>query len=495
MIVYYVKEAPMVKTSILILVCLFILSPFFVRAGDDAFTEMDNSNAVLTGKWTKATSPRACDNSYSYARCTGTDGISKQARFDSTVYGVTASSTGSYSVYVHWAGHPNATTAAHYRIFDGSTQVGACTTNQRVLTGEWIYCDTVQLTSGNPFSVVLGNDCEGRKIVIADAVRLVKTDSGDPGPAGPTGPQGPTGLTGGIGPAGATGPEGPTGLTGGIGPAGATGPEGTTGLTGATGPQGPQGDTGATGATGPQGPAADITALQAQVTALTATVNSQAVQIANLQQITQYMSVDNSTINGLAGPHVIFSGANVHIESGAGATNDNGSLTGLGNLVIGYNEMVFNSSAQRGGSHNLIVGPEHTYSSYGGLVAGWYNAVTAAFTSVSGGEQNIASGGAASVCGGAGNLANGNYASVSGGVSNTASGLYGSVSGGGGNIASGIYASVSAGAGNIASGNYGSVSGGGANTAVGEYASVSGGQNNATQLPGEWIGCSTVSGY
>jgi len=485
----------MVKTSILILVCLFILSPFFVRAGDDAFTEMDNSNAVLTGKWTKATSPRACDNSYSYARCTGTDGISKQARFDSTVYGVTASSTGSYSVYVHWAGHPNATTAAHYRIFDGSTQVGACTTNQRVLTGEWIYCDTVQLTSGNPFSVVLGNDCEGRKIVIADAVRLVKTDSGDPGPAGPTGPQGPTGLTGGIGPAGATGPEGPTGLTGGIGPAGATGPEGTTGLTGATGPQGPQGDTGATGATGPQGPAADITALQAQVTALTATVNSQAVQIANLQQITQYMSVDNSTINGLAGPHVIFSGANVHIESGAGATNDNGSLTGLGNLVIGYNEMVFNSSAQRGGSHNLIVGPEHTYSSYGGLVAGWYNAVTAAFTSVSGGEQNIASGGAASVCGGAGNLANGNYASVSGGVSNTASGLYGSVSGGGGNIASGIYASVSAGAGNIASGNYGSVSGGGANTAVGEYASVSGGQNNATQLPGEWIGCSTVSGY
>jgi hypothetical protein len=228
---------------------------------------------------------------------------------------------------------------------------------------------------------------------------------------------------------------------------------------------------------------------------LTATVNSQAVQIANLQQITQYMSVDNSTINGLAGPHVIFSGANVHIESGAGATNDNGSLTGLGNLVIGYNEMVFNSSAQRGGSHNLIVGPEHTYSSYGGLVAGWYNAVTAAFTSVSGGEQNIASGGAASVCGGAGNLANGNYASVSGGVSNTASGLYGSVSGGGGNIASGIYASVSAGAGNIASGNYGSVSGGGANTAVGEYASVSGGQNNATQLPGEWIGCSTVSGY
>ncbi|MGA2225030.1 MAG: hypothetical protein ABSH41_11365 [Syntrophobacteraceae bacterium] len=470
----------MVKTCILILVCLFILSPFVVRAGDDAFTEMDNSNAVLTGKWTKAANPRACNNSYSYARCTGTDSISTQARFDSAVYRVTASSTGSYSVYVHWAEHPSATTVAHYRIFDGSTQVGVCTTNQSVLTGEWIYCDTVQLTSGNPFSVVLGNDCEARKIVIADAVRLVKTDSGDPGPAGPTGPEGPTGLTGGIGPAGATGPQGPIGLTGSTGPAGATGPQGPIGLTGATGPQGPQGDTGATGATGSPGAAPDMSALQAQVAALTATVNNQAVQIANLQQITQYMSVDNSTLNGLAGPHVIFSGANVHIESGAGATNDNGSLTGLGNLVIGYNEMVFNTSALRGGSHNLIVGPEHTYTSYGGLVAGWYNAVTAAFTSVSGGEQNIASGGAASVCGGSGNLANGNYSSVSGGVSNTASGLYGSVSGGAGNIAYGMY---------------GSVSGGAANTAVGEYASVSGGQNNATQLPGEWIGCSTVSGY
>jgi len=108
-----------------------------VRAQDDALVEMGDCNAVFTGKWTKATSPRAYNNSYSYARCTGTDRISKEINFDSSVYGVTATSTSSYSVYVHWAGHPSATTDAHYRIFDGPNQVGVCTMNQSSLTGEW----------------------------------------------------------------------------------------------------------------------------------------------------------------------------------------------------------------------------------------------------------------------------------------------------------------------------------------------------------------------
>jgi hypothetical protein len=110
----------MLKTCILVLVCLFVLSPFVVRAQDDALFEMDSSNAVLTGKWTKAANPCAYNNSYSYARCTGQDSFSKEASFDSALYGVTASSTGSYSVYVHWAGNASATTSAHYRIFDGS---------------------------------------------------------------------------------------------------------------------------------------------------------------------------------------------------------------------------------------------------------------------------------------------------------------------------------------------------------------------------------------
>ncbi|MEL6346256.1 MAG: hypothetical protein AAFV53_24305, partial [Myxococcota bacterium] len=45
---------------------------------------------------------------------------------------------------------------------------------------------------------------------------------------------------------------------------------------------------------------------------------------------------------------VIFTGANVLIQSGAGSTDDNGSLTGLGNLIIGYNGI---DGDTRTGSH------------------------------------------------------------------------------------------------------------------------------------------------
>ena len=58
---------------------------------------------------------------------------------------------------------------------------------------------------------------------------------------------------------------------------------------------------------------------------------------------------------------------------------------------------------------NLVVGPEHSWTSYGGLIAGYNNTVTGAYSSVSGGYDNTASGG---------------YSSVSGGNSNTASTIY-----------------------------------------------------------------------
>lgn len=55
-----------------------------------------------------------------------------------------------------------------------------------------------------------------------------------------------------------------------------------------------------------------------------------------------FVSVEMGIINDLSGPHVVFTGANIHIRSGSGATDDNtdddDTLTGLGNLVVGYNE-------------------------------------------------------------------------------------------------------------------------------------------------------------
>ena len=136
-----------------------------------------------------------------------------------------------------------------------------------------------------------------------------------------------------------------------------------------------------------------------------------------------FMRIVFEPINGLAGPHLIIEGVNVHIRSGGGATDDNGALTGLGNFIVGYNELPKEFAASdRGGAHNLIVGPRHKYSSFGGFVAGLVNTISGRSASVTGGGLNLASGIAASVSGGEGNVASGPLSSVSGGFENTASG-------------------------------------------------------------------------
>lgn len=107
-------------------------------------------------------------------------------------------------------------------------------------------------------------------------------------------------------------------------------------------------------------------------------------------------------------------------------------MTGLGNLVVGYNEVPFGGLAagDRGGAHNLIVGPEHRYLSVGGFVAGEENTISGAFASVSGGAGNTASGGNSSVSGGFLNTASGGGASVSGGAARSAPGVIDWVAGG-----------------------------------------------------------------
>ena len=142
---------------------------------------------------------------------------------------------------------------------------------------------------------------------------------------------------------------------------------------------------------------AEIAVLQAQVAAL---------QANNAVLIGPYITLDQNPENGLAGPHIIFHNANVHIESGSGNTVD---TTGWGNLVIGYNQDTSTNAfcppsstidANRSGSHNLIVGDCHQFTSSGGLVAGIANAISEPYSSVSGGNSNTASGEQSSVGGG-----------------------------------------------------------------------------------------------
>ena len=115
-----------------------------------------------------------------------------------------------------------------------------------------------------------------------------------------------------------------------------------------------------------------------------------------------------------AGDDITFSGSNVHIVSGSGATD--GAVNGRGNLIVGYNESR-GATDDRTGSHNIVVGSHHNYSSFGGLVAGRWNTISGDYASVSGGTESEASGSSSSVSGGHANMAIGTRSSVSGGPS------------------------------------------------------------------------------
>jgi len=129
---------------------------------------------------------------------------------------------------------------------------------------------------------------------------------------------------------------------------GAVGPEGE------PGPKGDRGDPGPPGAPGLPGPdvTAQITALQSAVANLTGRVVELEAKLAHVTA---------------SGNDIVISGANLYVNDGSGGTD--GPVNGLGNVVIGYNELR-GSGDDRSGSHNLVVGSKNNYSSYGGLVGG-----------------------------------------------------------------------------------------------------------------------------
>lgn len=148
----------------------------------------------------------------------------------------------------------------------------------------------------------------------------------------------------------------------------------------------------------------DLRGQNATINQLVTLVNSQRALINTLQATLGCVSK--------TGSEVYFTGCNVHIVSGSGATD--GEINGLGNLIIGYDEPApvgFPQSRKRG-SHNLVVGPGHWYSSYGGFVAGSMNSVTAPNASVSGGRNNLAGRSYSSVSGGESTVAEGGSGSL-----------------------------------------------------------------------------------
>jgi hypothetical protein len=146
---------------------------------------------------------------------------------------------------------------------------------------------------------------------------------------------------------------------------GAAGPQGEPGPAGDRGPQGPPGPP------GPPGP--DVTA---QIAALQTQVQDLNGRLAALEAKLARVSV--------SGNDIYVTGANLHVRSGSGSTE--GPVNGLGNLVIGYNEVRGGGADNRSGSHNLVVGSRNNYSSYGGFVDGLQTQVTTPFSSAIAGQ-------------------------------------------------------------------------------------------------------------
>ena len=175
---------------------------------------------------------------------------------------------------------------------------------------------------------------------------------------------------------------------------------------------------------------------------------------------------------------VRFVGANVFIQNGSGASDDPTNGARLGNLIIGYGEA--DASDVRTGWHNLVVGRHHSWSGWGGIVAGENNELAGASASVLGGEGNAAVDDFAVVVGGEANLAGDLHAVVVGGADNEALGWHAVVGGGQQNLADGAWSVVSGGRQNDASGAAAVVVGGSANGASGPWAvAVAGNDNRA----------------
>ena len=199
-----------------------------------------------------------------------------------------------------------------------------------------------------------------------------------------------TGKAGHAGPAGAPGAPGSSGSQG---PAGPPGAEGAPGSKGAPGNEGKPGEKGQPGERGEPGePGLSLLSQSEQET---------------LKSILPYVKYVASGVGGK--PTIQFSGANVQIVNGEGSTE---ATNGAGNLMLGYDENQ-NKEAQTG-SHNLVVGPEQRYTSYGAILGGRDNKALGPYDFVVG-IANKAGNEGSSVSGGFENTAGFEFSSILGG--------------------------------------------------------------------------------
>ena len=132
---------------------------------------------------------------------------------------------------------------------------------------------------------------------------------------------------------------------------------------------------------------------------------------------------------------VLFSGCNLRVVNGAGSTQ---ALNGKGNLAIGYNTA--DATDLRTGSHNLVIGDQHSYASTASLVSGFDNVITGTAGALVAGQGNRVASSFSGIVGGKLNATTGVHAGVVGGRRLTASGRSSFLGGGDANESSADYA-------------------------------------------------------
>lgn len=116
---------------------------------------------------------------------------------------------------------------------------------------------------------------------------------------------------------------------------------------------------------------------------------------------------------------VRLTGINLQIVNGEGNTQ---STNCKGNLILGYNEPGSEVAVDRSGSHNLIIGMRHNYSSFGAIVGGVGNNVTGEYGVILNGSECYISADHVTMCGGFDHKGNGSHSTLIGGFDNGGAG-------------------------------------------------------------------------
>jgi hypothetical protein len=239
-----------------------------------------------------------------------------------------------------------------------------------------------------------------------------------------------------------------------------------------------------------QDPAPTLASLAAQVKALGEQLTKANALAARQQAVLDTLNARLGCVLRFSGPRdFIVDGCNLHVQNGVGQT---GTTNSYGNLIIGYNK---NEVSKRTGSHNIIVGDLHEYTSYGGIVSGVENTLAASNATILGANQSSANFTSATILSADRGIADGNvvliggqrnygganahFSAVVGGVENQVTGSNAVAVAGTMNTAAGSGSLVCGGSENSASGGRDVACGGSRNTSTGSASVLIGGNQNA----------------